>query len=80
MLVNTMPEKTMEAVFDHGIVPQNSITQHYSNSEQVLSSIEALGVSIDDVTNLLEQEGVDKFVVSWTELVESISQALKEAN
>jgi transaldolase len=80
MLVNTMPEKTMEAVFDHGVVPQNSITHHYSDSEQVLASIESLGVSIDDVTDLLEQEGVDKFVVSWNELVESISLALKEAN
>jgi len=80
MLVNTMPEKTMEAVFDHGVVPANSITAHYSDSEQVLSSVEALGISIDDVTNLLEAEGVDKFVVSWNELVESITVALKEAN
>jgi transaldolase len=79
MLVNTMPEKTMEAVFDHGVVPQNSITQHYLEAEQVLSSIESLGISIEDVTDLLEQEGVDKFVVSWNELVESITSALEEA-
>jgi transaldolase len=80
MLVNTMPEKTMEAVFDHGVVPVNSITSNYSDSERVLSSVEALGISIDEVTNLLEAEGVDKFVVSWNELVESITVALKESN
>lgn len=79
-LVNTMPEKTMEAVYDHGIVPQNSITQHYADAKQILAAVEAAGVSYDDVTELLETEGVDKFVVSWNELVESVDAALKAAN
>lgn len=79
MLVNTMPEKTMEAVFDHGVVPTNSITAHYADSEAVLKSIEAQGISIDEVTALLEKEGVEKFIVSWNELVESITNALEAA-
>jgi transaldolase len=37
------------------------------------------GVDIVDVTNLLEEEGVDKFIVSWNELVESVAQALEAA-
>lgn len=79
MLVNTMPEKTMEAVFDHGIVPKNSITQHYTEAQEVISAVESLGISIDEVTDLLEKEGVEKFVISWNELVASISEALEAA-
>jgi transaldolase len=79
MLVNTMPEKTMEAVFDHGIVPNNSITEHYSESEAIIAAVESLGISIHEVTDLLEKEGVEKFVISWNELVESISKALEAA-
>ncbi|MDE2386082.1 MAG: transaldolase [Actinomycetales bacterium] len=78
-LVNTMPEKTMEAVYDHGIVPANSITAHYAEAEAVLAAVAAAGVSYDDVTNLLETEGVDKFIVSWNELVESVDSALAAA-
>lgn len=79
MLVNTMPEKTMEAVFDHGVVPADSITGHYDASRQVLADVAAAGVSYDDATALLETEGVDKFIVSWNELVASVDAALKAA-
>lgn len=76
-LVNTMPEKTMEAVFDHGIVPVNSIAGTYEQAKTVLYAIGALGISYDEVTDLLENEGVDKFITSWNELVESVDAALK---
>ena len=78
-LVNTMPEKTMEAVYDHGVIPANSITEHYEEAKSVLAAIAEAGVSYDDVTNLLETEGVDKFIVSWNELVESVESALAAA-
>ncbi|MEI8232002.1 MAG: transaldolase family protein, partial [Actinomycetes bacterium] len=78
-LVNTMPEKTMEAVFDHGVVPANSIQAHYEESRGVIATIEALGISIDEVTELLETEGVEKFIVSWNELVASVAAALEAA-
>jgi transaldolase len=76
-LVNTMPEKTMEAVFDHGIVPANSIAGTYDEARTVLEDIEALGISYDEVTELLESEGVEKFIISWNELIESVDAALK---
>jgi len=75
-LVNTMPEKTMEAVFDHGVVPAGSITNRYEESTMILLAVAAVGVDYDVVTELLEQEGVDKFVVSWAELLESVTTAL----
>jgi transaldolase len=75
-LVNTMPEKTMEAVFDHGVIVGDTITNSYEEAKRILSEIEALGISYDEVVALLEQEGVDKFVVSWNELVATVSSAL----
>jgi transaldolase len=78
-LVNTMPEKTMEAVYDHGVVPEASITNNYSDAREVLAAVAAAGVSLDDATQLLEDEGVEKFIVSWGELVETVDSALKAA-
>lgn len=78
-LVNTMPEKTMEAVFDHGVVPANSITNRYEEANMILLAVAACGVDYDDVTELLEREGVEKFVVSWNELLESVTGALAAA-
>ncbi len=78
-LVNTMPEKTMEAVFDHGVVPTDSITGNYEEARAVMAQVEAAGVSVSEVTELLETEGVDKFIVSWNELVETVANALEAA-
>ena len=78
-LVNTMPEKTMEAVFDHGQVPANSITNRYEEATMILLAVAACGVDYDDVTDLLEREGVEKFIVSWNELLESVTAALAAA-
>lgn len=78
-LVNTMPEKTMEAVFDHGIVPSDSIRGKYEEAKMILLAVSAVGVSYDDVTEKLETEGVEKFIVSWGELVETVATALENA-
>ena len=78
-LVNTMPEKTMEAVFDHGVVPAASITNNYETAREVLAAVAAAGVSLDDATQLLEDEGVEKFIISWGELVQTVDSALKAA-
>jgi hypothetical protein len=78
-LVNTMPEKTMEAVYDHGIVPAASITNNYESAREVLASVAAAGVSLEDATDVLEKEGVEKFIISWNELVETVDTALKAA-
>jgi transaldolase len=76
-LVNTMPEKTMEAVFDHGVVPANSISNRYEESNMILLAVAAVGVDYDDVTQQLEREGVEKFIVSWNELLDSVTAALE---
>lgn len=40
------------------------------------SSLEALGIDLADVFEVLETEGVDKFIASWKELLDSVSKEL----
>jgi transaldolase len=77
--VNTMPEKTLEATFDHGEIAGDTVTGNYADAKGVLDALAGLGVDYDDVTATLEREGVDKFNVSWGELVETVSNALEAA-
>ncbi len=77
--VNTMPEKTLEATFDHAQIEGDAVTGTYDEARAVLAQLEALGVSYDEVTELLEKEGVEKFVVSWNELLDTVSAALEAA-
>lgn len=77
--VNTMPEKTLEALADHGVVTGDEITANVESAQGVLDAVEAQGVSYVEVTDLLEREGVDKFVASWDELVETVRGQLAQA-
>jgi len=77
--VNTMPEKTLDATFDHGKISGDSVTGTYAESNDVLNKLAALGIAYDDVTETLEREGVEKFNVSWGELVETVKNALEGA-
>lgn len=79
-LVNTMPEKTMMATFEHGIIPDDSIRNHVESAAAFMEKLSEAGVDFDDVTELLEKEGVEKFSVSWDELVATVEKALKESN
>ncbi|MCZ4558372.1 transaldolase [Rhodococcus maanshanensis] len=78
--VNTMPEKTMDAVADHGVITGDTITGTAAASQQVFDAIAAVGVSLPEVFEKLETEGVDKFEVSWNELLEAISGELAAAS
>ena len=74
--VNTAPEKTIAAVADHGVITANTIEGTYAQASSVFSSLEALGIDLDDVFTVLETEGVDKFIAAWQELLESVSEEL----
>ncbi|MDX6213380.1 MAG: transaldolase [Frankiales bacterium] len=76
--VNTMPEPTLQAVHDHGVVTGDTIRGHYGDARAVLDQLAGLGVSYDDVVETLEREGVDKFEQSWTELIEAVDAKLQQ--
>ena len=77
--VNTMPEKTLEATFDHAVITGDTITGAYADAHGVLDGLAAVGVDFADVTQVLEDEGVEKFIVSWHELQATVADALKNA-
>lgn len=79
-VVNTMPEKTLEATFDHGVIAGDQVTGNYDDANAVLDALDALGISYEEVTALLEKEGVEKFIVSWNELLDTVTAALESAN
>ncbi|WBU38598.1 transaldolase [Homoserinibacter sp. YIM 151385] len=78
-VVNTMPEKTLEATFDHASIEGDRVTGSYADAKAVLDQLAAIGVDYDEVTALLEREGVEKFVVSWNELLDTVTAALEAA-
>ena len=78
-IVNTMPEKTLDATFDHGVVTGDTITPNYDEAKAVFAALAEVGVDFTDVTNVLEEEGVSKFIVSWGELLETVTAALEGA-
>lgn len=77
--VNTMPEKTMAAVADHGVVTGDTITGTITASQGVFDSLEAVGIDLDDVFRHLEEDGVVKFEKSWEELLQATQGQLDAA-
>jgi len=70
--VNTMPEATLRATADHAKLRGDTIRGTYEASRQVFADLAQLGISYDDVVQVLEDEGVDKFAASWNEFLGTI--------
>jgi transaldolase len=74
--VNTMPEATLHATADHGVLKGDTVHGTYDEARAVFASLEALGIGYDDVVKVLEDEGVSKFEVSWNEMLQTIKNEL----
>jgi transaldolase len=70
--VNTMPEGTIRATADHGKLLGDTVHGTYDASRQVFADLEKLGIGYDDVVQVLEDQGVEKFDASWNELLDTI--------
>ena len=77
--VNTMPEATIQAAYNHGIIEADTIRAHYEDAQETLDTLKDLGIDYNDVVSVLEREGVDKFETSWNELIESLTGALQHS-
>jgi transaldolase len=77
--VNTMPEATLHATKAHGTIHGDTIHGTYDQSRQVFQQLEGLGISYDDVTAVLEDQGVQKFEASWNELLDTIKTQMAAA-
>jgi transaldolase len=77
--VNTMPEATLDAVADHGKIRGDAVAGSYDESRTVIDRLNALGVSYDDVIEVLEVEGIQKFEDSYAQLADSVREQLAAA-
>jgi transaldolase len=77
-VVNTMPEPTLHAVDDHGVVRGNTIRGSYTDARRVLDDLTAVGVDYDEVVRDLEEDGVTRFQASWTELLDTVAAAMTQ--
>ncbi|GAA0639272.1 transaldolase [Streptomyces thermocarboxydovorans] len=75
--VNTMPEATLFATEERGHITGNTIAGTYEQARAALDAIERLGISYDEVVQVLEDEGVDKFEASWNDLLKSTEAELE---
>jgi transaldolase len=76
--VNTMPEKTLEAVADHGVVKGDQVTGFYDDAAALMAKLADAGIDYDDVIAVLIKEGVDKFVTAWDELTETVKASMED--
>jgi len=80
--VNTMPEKTLLALADHGEVGA-MLPHDGGDAEQVLEEFKKAGIDIYALADQLQKEGAESFVKSWDDLLECITEksaALKKAS
>ena len=73
--VNTMPQSTLDALIDHGVVRGNTIEGNYPLALDVLKGLADHGISLDQITTELEIDGVKKFAQAWDELLENVKAA-----
>ncbi|MEU2031976.1 transaldolase [Nocardia amamiensis] len=77
--VNTLPEKTLQAVADHGEIRGDTVTGTAAAAKEIFDQLAAAGVDLDDVFEVLEREGVEKFEKSWEELLSATAAELTSA-
>jgi transaldolase len=72
--VNTVPLETLNAYRDHG-EPVLRLEQDVKEADRVLEQLPKLGISIDEVTQQLEDEGVEKFKRPFDKLMATLANA-----
>jgi transaldolase len=69
--VNTMPDATLDAFDDHGTVAR-TVDASFDGAAAVLAGLRDVGVDLDDITEVLEDEGVASFSKSFEDLIEAL--------
>ncbi|HEX6421098.1 MAG TPA: transaldolase [Acidimicrobiales bacterium] len=75
--VNTMPEATLEAFDDHGTVAR-TVDGDLEAAAATLDAIRDVGVDLDDVSRVLEDQGVASFAKSFDELIDALAAKADE--
>ncbi len=74
--VNTMPEATLNAVADHGVIRGNTLDNTAEEAHRIWDALSEVGIDREAVFTELERDGVEKFSAAWDHLLESVKAAL----
>jgi len=75
MVVNTMPEATLDIVRESGVIRGDTITQHYKEAQEILASLSKIGIDLPSVFVKLEDEALSKFGQAWRDLLQNVASA-----
>jgi len=75
--VNTMPGDTLDILLEKGEEPTNQVAEGMDQADQVMATLEELGIDMEKVTDDLEKEGVDKFEKPFNQLLDAIEEQRK---
>lgn len=75
--VNTMPQSTLNAALDHGVLKPDAVTAHMDEAIKTLAALAQTGISIDAITDHLEADGVKKFEEAWISLLADVAKVVK---
>jgi transaldolase len=75
--VNTMPKQTIEAVKDHGNI-RPTLEEGVEEAKELFERLREAGLDYEDVTDTLEQEGIQKFADPFHALLEEIERKSKQ--
>lgn len=75
LTVNTLPEKTIDAFRDHGRAA-GTLTEGVDEARRTMAELAAIGIELDEVTDQLLAEGVEKFAVPFDQLLASLAERM----
>jgi transaldolase len=75
--VDTMPPQTIEAFRDHGIVAGDTVRDDWQGAKRVFADLEAVGISMEKVTQDLLDAGVKSFADSYDQLIRRIAEKVE---
>ncbi|MFZ0664832.1 MAG: transaldolase [Acidimicrobiales bacterium] len=70
--INTMPDDTLEAFFDHGEVG-DTLPSDGGDADAMFAKFSQAGVDLKELANQLQSEGAQSFVESWKDLLDRIA-------
>jgi len=74
--VTTLPDITIKAFKDHGVIVEDAVEKDIEKAIEIINGIEKIGLNLDEITNQLTVEGVQKFIDSYDALIECINDKI----
>ena len=76
--VNTLPEATISAFADHGKIEADAVEKGVDDARKVFDDIKKIGIDIDFITEQLVNEGIQKFIDPFDNLMITLAKKRKE--